>query len=136
VPLVLLERFSQFRFNGIYVVIFGLKMWDNVDRLSSCYFVMGLHLQVYYSIQVNAFLSDLILKKWDTRIPCKIMSYVVSTLHYNDFALGPMPHATLMLVCTNLGCMYFKVTYFLKKQKSTKVRFIMLNFLFSLVSWV
>jgi len=60
----------------------------------------------------------------------------MSTLHYNDFTFGSMPHATLMLVCTNLGCMYFKVTYFLKKQKSTKVHFIMLNFLFSLVSWV
>jgi len=37
-------------------------MWDDVDRLSSYYFVMGLHLQVYYSIQVNAFLSYLIFK--------------------------------------------------------------------------
>jgi hypothetical protein len=130
VPLVLLERFWQFKFNWIYVVIFGLRMWDDVDRSSSCYFVMGLHLQVYYSIQVNVFLSYLILKKWGISIPCKIMSYVVFTLHYNDFTLGPTPHATLVLICTNLGCMYFKVAYFLKKQMSTKVHFIVLYFLF------
>ncbi len=29
---------------------FGVRMWDDVDRLSSCYFVMGSHLQVEYSI--------------------------------------------------------------------------------------
>jgi hypothetical protein len=28
VPLVLLERSSPFKFNGIYVVNFGLKMWE------------------------------------------------------------------------------------------------------------
>jgi hypothetical protein len=50
VPLVLLERSWQFKFNGIYVVRFGVRMWDDVDRLSSCYFVMGSHLQVEYSI--------------------------------------------------------------------------------------
>jgi hypothetical protein len=94
VPLVLLEIFWQFKFNGIYVVIFGLKMWDNVDRLSSCYFVIGSHLQVYCSIQVNAFLSYLILKKWDISVPCKIMSYVVSTYIITTWHLGQhhMPH--------------------------------------------
>jgi hypothetical protein len=128
VPLVLLERFSQFKLNGIFVMIFGLRMWDDVDSLSSCYLVMGSHLQVYYSVQVNVFLSYLILKKWDISIPCKITLDVVSTLHYNDFILGPIPHATLVLICTNLRCMYFKVAYFLKKQKSTKIHFIMLIF--------
>jgi len=57
------------------------------------------------------------------------MSYVVFTLQYNDFTFGPMPHATLVLICTNLGCMYFKMAYVLKKQMSTKVHFIMLYFL-------
>jgi hypothetical protein len=44
--LVLLERSWQFKLNGIYVVRSALRMWDNVDRSSSCYFVMGSHLQV------------------------------------------------------------------------------------------
>jgi hypothetical protein len=43
VPLVLLERSWRFKFNGIYVVRFGFRMWDNVDRLSTCYFVRGQH---------------------------------------------------------------------------------------------
>ncbi len=43
-PLVLFERFGRFRFNGIYVVRFRLRMWGNVDRSSSCYFVMNSHL--------------------------------------------------------------------------------------------
>jgi hypothetical protein len=34
VPLVLMERSLRFKFNGIYVVRFGFRMWDNVDRLS------------------------------------------------------------------------------------------------------
>jgi len=34
--------------------------------------------------------------QWDINIPCKIMSYVVSTLHYDEFTVGPMAHATLV----------------------------------------
>jgi hypothetical protein len=40
VPLVLLEKSWWFKFNGIYVMKFRLRMWDNVDRLTSCYVVM------------------------------------------------------------------------------------------------
>jgi hypothetical protein len=46
VPLVLLERSQRFKFDEIYVVRFGLRMWDDDDKLSSCYFVMGSHLQI------------------------------------------------------------------------------------------
>jgi hypothetical protein len=90
VPLVLLERFWWFKFNGIYVVRFGFRMWNNVEKLSSCYFVMGSHLQVQYSIQVNAFAFI-----FDSQ---KIMSHVVSTLNYNEFTLGPMAEATLVIM--------------------------------------
>ncbi len=34
--------------------------------------------------------------KWDISLPCKIMSYVVSTLHYYEFIFEPMAQATLI----------------------------------------
>jgi hypothetical protein len=37
----------------------------------------------------------------DISIPYKIMSYVVCTLHYNEFTLGPIAHATLMMIMLN-----------------------------------
>ncbi len=39
--------------------------------------------------------------QWDISIPCKIMSYVVCTLHYNEFTLGPTTHATLVMTMLN-----------------------------------
>jgi hypothetical protein len=46
VPLLLLEKSWQFKFNGIYVVKFGLRMWDNVNRWVHVIFVMDSHFQV------------------------------------------------------------------------------------------
>jgi hypothetical protein len=46
VPFGVVGKILTIKFNGIHVVRSALRMWDNVDRLSSCYFVMGSHLQV------------------------------------------------------------------------------------------
>ncbi len=34
--------------------------------------------------------------QWDVSLPCKIMSYVVSTLHYSEFTFEPMAQAALV----------------------------------------
>jgi hypothetical protein len=41
---------------------------------------------------------------WDIRIPCKIMSYVLSTLPSNEFALGSTAQATLVLLNRSMKC--------------------------------
>ncbi len=50
---------------------------------------------IFNSSKCFLFIFDFL--KWDVNIPCKIMSYVVSTLRYNEFTLGPMTQATLVI---------------------------------------
>jgi len=65
VPLVLFESSSWFKFNGIYGVRFGLRMWE------------------VWNFQ------------WFLTLKFQI---IFLTLHYNKFTLGPMAHATLVII--------------------------------------
>jgi hypothetical protein len=110
VPLVLLERSWWARFDGIYLVRFGLRMWE----ILIIKWFLSLKIQINFkkpgferkkiswergntwrlTIQFkHDFLSYLAIKKINT---LQNNVHMLSFLFYNGFTLRPMTQATLM----------------------------------------